>query len=406
MTLWHIAAIGIPLLFVPLCIAMSDAVGALRAAKIRRRSSFVEPHSYGELHRAEDFEILVPIYGSLRYLENVAYLRRYGSKVLLCTTTQESPEFDRDLDDLANMHGFRVFRGDVARAVGRGRRATGGTVRDRLIRDALGEVRSEYVVCLDADTTTTRPLRELIMAMMSRGLDLASIRLVPSNSGSVLARLQRHEYRLAMQLRHVLPWMVSGACHAGRTTALHDAMNRHSLFFQGNDVELGLLAEALGYRVGHVPFEVPTTVPETVGRWLDQRLAWSGGEVRLFLANPQIALRHPFVWGYGALLVIALSPIRWAEVTHPGPPLVAVGALYLGFCLYLHRGHWDRYVVLLPLYTAFSSLVLAPLGILSYASMAWRDRNLGRICVRRRLAGVPVAGERTPATPVLHPDAA
>ena len=111
-----------------------------------------------------DFEILVPIYGDIRYLENIDYLRPYGARVLLCTTSEESSQFDAELQAVAGANRFRIFRGDVARAAGTSERATGGTVRDRLIRDALAEVRASYVVCVDADTTTTRPLGELVGA--------------------------------------------------------------------------------------------------------------------------------------------------------------------------------------------------------------------------------------------------
>ena len=80
----------------------------------------------------EDFDILVPIYGEIRYLENVDFLRPYRDRVVLCTTTDETAEFDAALDRLARENCFRIFRGVVDRAASTGKRATGGTVRDRL----------------------------------------------------------------------------------------------------------------------------------------------------------------------------------------------------------------------------------------------------------------------------------
>ena len=101
------------------------------------------------------------------------------------------------------------------------------------------------MVCIDADTTSVEPLQRLVGAMRARGLDVASVRLVPSNGKrSILTRLQSYEYRLAMRLRIIAPWLVSGACHAGRTSVVREIMARHSLFFQGNDVELGVLVRA------------------------------------------------------------------------------------------------------------------------------------------------------------------
>ena len=46
-----------------------------------------------------------------------------------------------------------------------------------------------------------------------------------------------------------------------------------------------MIAEARGYRVGHVPFEVLSDVPERPRPWLRQRLAWGGGQFRLFIVN-------------------------------------------------------------------------------------------------------------------------
>ena len=380
----HLAWAGLVVLrlVVPLLlVAVADFVGVWRS-RIARCLPAADAC-------VEDFEVLVPIYGSISYLENVDFLAGYGSRVLLCTTTDESAEFAAALEEVAARHGFRVFAGDVDRAAGSGHRATGGVVRDRLVRDALHGVRAPYVVCIDADTATARPLGQLVGSMAAGAFDVVSIRLVPSNRGTLLARLQAHEYRLSMDLRRVLPWLVSGACHAGRTDALRAVMSRHSLFFQGNDVEVGILAEALGYRVGHVPFEVPTTVPERLRPWLRQRLAWSGGGVRLFVANPQLALRHPFVWGYGLLLGLCTFPLRWASLAPAGLALLLVAALYLALCFVLQRDHWDLALLLMPFYAAVTSLVLIPLGLVWYVLMARADRNAGLIRPRRRPAPPP-----------------
>jgi cellulose synthase/poly-beta-1,6-N-acetylglucosamine synthase-like glycosyltransferase len=214
-------------------------------------------------------------------------------------------------------------------------------------------------------------------------LDFASIRLVPSNADSLLARLQAHEYRSAMLLRRIMPWLVSGACHAARSEVHHHVMSQHSLFFQGNDVEVGLLADRLGYRIGHIMFDVPTTVPSTTKAWLRQRLAWAGGEVRLFVANPQIALHHPFWWFYGAVVTIGGLPLRWEGLLVLGWAIVGVPATYMVLLLYLHRGHWNWPLLLMPFYSAFSSLVVTPIGLYYYVRMAVADRNMGLIRTHR-----------------------
>jgi hypothetical protein len=282
---------AITLLLLPTVWLAVDAVGGFLA----RHSSAVDVGSYS----VDDFTILVPIYGDVRYLENIDYLAQYAGRVVLCTTTNESAVFDRELSAIAADRGFQIFRTDVAVAASHSaKRSTGGTVRDSVIRAVLPTISGRYVVCLDADTTTAQPLALLVGALESRGLDLASIRLVPSNADqSVLTRLQAYEYRLAMKMRIVAPWLVSGACHAGRTEGLRAIMDNHSLFFQGNDVETGLLAEGLGFRTGHVPFEVPTTVPSRFRPWWRQHLAWAGGELPPLGAKERVGRRHAALFG-------------------------------------------------------------------------------------------------------------
>lgn len=282
------------------------------------------------------------------------------------------------------MFGFRVCMIPGGQGVASAdRRSVSGTVRDTIVRAAVMQVDAPYVVCLDADTVTTRPLGELIGAMSHRRLDVASVRLVPSNTRTWLGKLQAHEYRLSMAMRSVVPWLVSGACHGARTEVLQEVMRRHSLFFQGNDVEIGVLSQDLGYRVGHVAFEVPTTVPDRPRAWFRQRLAWSGGEFRLYAVNAHLARRHPFLWAYGLGVALIGSPWRWFSLVQLPVVLAAVLALYLLLALVLNRRHLDRWVLVLPLYSGLSSLVLTPLGMITYLRMAVAGRTLGLIRIHR-----------------------
>ncbi len=369
---------ALSLLLMPLLVVLIDTAAALR------RGRRVAP---GPVEPVHDFEVVVPIWGSVSHLVNVDYLAAYGRQVVLCTTTGESPEFVAALQAIADRHGFRIFYGDVDRPAGaRGgsARQTSGVIRDRLVRDAHAVLTATYVVCIDADTRTREPLSVLVGRLAREGHDLVSVKVVPANTGSWLARLQAHEYRAAMRLRVVMPWLVSGACHAGRRTAHREIMSRHSLFFQGNDVELGWLGERLGLRVGHIPFEVLTDVPERPRAWWRQRYAWAGGEVRLILANPQLVLRHPLLWTYFAIVTFLGLPLRWVSVVTPGWTLAATLGLYLVVLAVVHRGHWDRWLVVLPFYAAVSSLVLVPLGQVSYVRMAIEHRNAGLIRTRPR----------------------
>jgi hypothetical protein len=385
------------LIVVALAVSMVDMVPIARARRAKAWKIRDDTPSVA------DFVILVPIWGSVAYLENVEYLSCYRARVWLCTTDRESDAFNASLDEIASVHGFTVFRGSVPRSpTGRkNARAVAGSIRDRLIRDASAHVDAPYFVCLDADTQPTQPLERLVGAIAQSGWDLVSVRLCPSNRDTWLARVQGHEYRMAMRLRRIMPWLVSGACHAGRTEAHRTLMARHSLFFQGNDAEIGLLAHAMGYRVGHVLFDVATTVPNRWWPWLRQRLAWAGGEFRLFIINVWLLPKHPAAFAYGALFVFLLLPFRWWAMFQPHwlLTMIVVYILYLTAMVYVNWRERDLALLLVPIYGLLIVFFICPFGIIWYARMAWADRNLGVIRPRRkRNHGNDVCESTLPAT--------
>ncbi len=368
------------LLLAPLLPALVDLVPSLRARA--RRRPLRRPYSPSPV---DDFTVLVPIYGDIKYLENVDYLSRYGNKVMLCTTCDESDAFLRDLDEIASTHGFRVERFAVTTKRSGQRRQVSGTIRDRLIQQATELVDSEYVVCIDADTVTQGPLEDLVGTVRASGLDLAGVRLVPSNLGRLLGRLQAHEYRMAMRMRRIIPYITPGALQICTRQAHRAIMRRHSLFFQGNDAEMGLLGRALGYKVGYLPVEVPTVVPDTLRDWWRQRFAWAGGEFRIFVVNLPLFRRHPLFMIYGFVFVFLFVPFKLVEVTHPGPVIGSLLLLYGAAVVAMNWQDRDRALLVYPLYGLFISLVLAPLGAVSYAMQARQSRNPGFVRPRRPL---------------------
>lgn len=90
------------------------------------------------------------LWGSAKYLTNLDAISQYGDRVTLCSTGEESRAFYDELAGIAREHGFRTWYDEprmlgtartgsgrrTARRSGRAR-TTGGTTRDRLIRNAL-----------------------------------------------------------------------------------------------------------------------------------------------------------------------------------------------------------------------------------------------------------------------------
>lgn len=333
-----------------------------------------------------DYQILVPIWGDIKYLENIEYLSTYSSKVTLCTTGNGSDDFYTSLNTLADKYGFQIFKDKPNNFFEKSnKRTTSGSMRDTTIRNALKTVKTLFVVTLDADSTTTRDMSYLVGELEHRNLDIASIRIIPNNANaSLLTRLQAFEYNVAMNFRYLCPWLISGACHVAKTDVLENIMNRHSLFFQGNDVETGLLAKMLGYKVGHIPFVVLTAVPDNFRSWFRQRLAWGGGEFRIYIINFKFIFRHPFFWFYGAIVTICLFPLRLYALFTFSHHLYFVLAVYIGLAFCLHWKKKNIYLFLMPFYTLFLSSIMTPLGILWYFKMAHKDKNYGIIKSSRR----------------------
>lgn len=362
---------------VPFILWLIDVYISLRTRQKKYR--FKDTHHH-------DFTVMVPIYGQIKYLENVAYLSQYENNVMLLTTGGETKEFMSGLHQIATDNKFKIFIASWSCQQNLSKRATSGATRDRLIRDALSSVTTQYVVPLDADSITNENISMAVGELVAQNGDIASVRVVASNGGlNWLTKLQRFEYRTAMNLRHVVPWLISGACQISKTNVMSDIMNRHSLFFQGEDAEIGLLAKRLRYKVVHIPFEVHTALPSTPKAWLRQRLAWAGGEFRLFIMNFKFILEHPFFWTYGAFIVILGFPLRYLALTSSSEILAAMLGLYILLVFSIHWRYKNGWLLFMPLYMLMTSFVLVPLGLIWYVLMAVKDRNLGIISSAKKI---------------------
>lgn len=400
----------VPLMLLPLCLSLVDFVTALRSG--RRGACTRIDRTLSEW----DFSILVPIFGDLSYLKNLDFLAGYGAKVVLCTTSRESEEFDRKIDELAVKHRFRVFRSEIPLSTVRDRptpwklfyRTLSGestkvnreTARDEIIRDSFSVVDSAYCVFIDADTVSDARLELLVGSFAACDYDLASVRVVASNSRTVMERLQAMEYQIAMDARRIYPWLTSGAAMVSKTPVMRHIMEHHSLFFSGGDIEIGKLAVRLGYKIGHIPFAFSTEVPSSLPRWFRQRMLWFGGGFRHSLVNfGRVVWRCPFHFVYFSIVVWALAPLRlYSMVMHP-LILPMVYGLYLVFALAIRWRERSWIFLLYPAYALLQVCVVLPFGPITYLRMAWHGRNPGMIRLRGR-PGEKAGSRPSGASPV------
>src|SRR5579864_2030750 len=94
-------------ILLPLFWVLLDVAAAARARN--------KAYTFGG-NRLNDYTILVPIWGDVRYLENVAYLGEASGNVLLCTTGEERDAFYAELERLASSNGFGIYRDPPTRA--------------------------------------------------------------------------------------------------------------------------------------------------------------------------------------------------------------------------------------------------------------------------------------------------
>lgn len=396
--------IALPFLLMPLVIAMVDFVNAYRA-RFKKGKSFRDESTVTDVVTIDTkfvddkFSILIPIFGNLSYLKNVDFLKDYGDRVVLCTTTKESDEFNVKIEEVSQKYGFRVFRSEVVLSSTTAKPNPWKlfhltlknnetpeevlkmeTVRDEIIKDSFESITTPYCIFLDADTVAEGSLNELVSTFIYRGYDIASVRILASKEETLSEKLQAIEYRLAMDARRLYPWLTSGACMIAKTEVIKEVMLHHSLFFSGGDIEIGKLSKMLGYKVGHIPFVLFTDVPETFKAWFKQRMAWCGGGFRHTIVNFTTYIwRHPFYFFYFTVIVFAATPLRWYEIINNPGILPFVYMIYLFLIVVLHLRHLKWYYLLFPIYALVQVMFIVPLGVYTYLKMAKNGRNIGLI---------------------------
>jgi cellulose synthase/poly-beta-1,6-N-acetylglucosamine synthase-like glycosyltransferase len=330
----------------------------------RWRGRVLEP----AVAKSWDWTIVVPLYGHPRYFAERAQLARYQGNVLVAMDVGNREM--QDFADVLRAEGWHVFT----------------TVLEEpsppsLIKEALPQVRTSYVLRLDADTRVGDDLPHLMAALAEDGADLCSVKVEVHQPRTVAARFQALEYRMAMLARHFRPWLTSGACLIGKRSAIEEILSAHSMWFPGEDIEMGRVALALRMRVRHANIVVTTDAPERwYGLWKQRRLWWAGN-FRHTVVNFDRNVFHLPGWTlyYIVLVWIGLYFKWWSlfdrELLLYIPYLWAVYALVTLVSNWQVR-HW--LMLAFPVY-AFAQSVLMPIvGSIWYFQLVARRGKLGR----------------------------
>lgn len=325
---------------------------------------------------SDDYTIVVPVYGSPRYFENGWHLLSIRENVLLLVNCDNDAMVE--FADVAEQSGWRVHRAEVE----------GNPNPPKLLKSALPEITTTYVIRMDADTVTAESMGLAVAAMDKAGKDVCSVKVLPAKRGTLMQKIQGVEYDVSMLGRHMRPWLTSGACIMARREAWEKILDRHSLWFPGEDMETGLIAKHFRFKIGHIDFKVFTAVPETFADWFRQRRGWWCGNFRQVFVNFDHMLRYPAFLAYNAILIWALM---WGKAyaaltfTQHLPTIIILYTLATLISNWQVRSRW---MIAYPYYALMQAMILPLIGAIFYIKM-WRSSGyLGRYNIGLRRAAV------------------
>lgn len=346
------------------------------------RANFVKPINIAKIKaKSDDFALLVPIFNSTKYLTNVEFMSKYKERVVLCTTTSETPEFMAELEALSNKYGFRIHTSDIGEDKKNPWAIYNKTLlaHDAVLKSSITLLTEKYVIFIDGDTWVDGELETLCGAMEENSYDIASVKVLPSKRETPMEHLQGVEYDIAMQARLLYPWLTSGAGMVANREVMIAIMKNHSLFFNGGDVEIGKLSQMMGYKVGHIPMIFYTDVPSTFKAWVKQRFSWMCGMFRHSVINIDHNLKHPFHFIYFTFIIYFLMPFKIIEMLSRPHLIPVILALYVLITYFANWKVRSRWMLLFPFYALFQVLVLVWCGIWRYIRTVIRSKNIGKI---------------------------
>jgi hypothetical protein len=244
-------------------------------------------------------------------------------------------------------------------------------------------ISNKHLILIDGDTYTNDDLDNLVCTMDKNMFDIASVRVLPDLPINVLKKLQYIEYLLAMQVRTIFPYLTSGAALIGKRDVLKRIYARHSMYFQGGDIEVGILAKRMGLKIGYIPFDFFTEVPSKILQLSKQRLSWASGTFRLFVINIFQTIRnHPWEVFYTIVLIYTLLYLKIINMILYFPIIFITCYLsYIIFLTIITYKDFNISILLAPLYSLVQGFLFLPLGVFIYLRRVYLSRNIGLISI-------------------------
>ena len=320
------------------------------------------------------YRVVVPIWGSLSYFKNRQALSYLGKNLVVVTVNIPKSQ-ESELREIERVH--TVLR--VPDAHNASRTATSCDPISLMLYAVL-RVQADYYIRLDGDAVPQEHPSALVRAMELDKVSVASVSVrVHRSKLNALSGLQELEYDMANRNRGHSHWMTSGACFALSSGSAAFLALIHSFWFEGEDLEIGILADRHGLQVGHYDYPVMTLPPDTWAQWISQRIMWWTGAFRLGVVNADKMWRRPLWLLYTTGIVWAALAVKLVGLTSVLQWIAPMVALYI---LLLYAMHWklrNRWMILYPVYSLTQVLFFPLLGMVRYVRQAKRRGDLGRI---------------------------
>jgi cellulose synthase/poly-beta-1,6-N-acetylglucosamine synthase-like glycosyltransferase len=318
----------------------------------------------------DDFTILVPLYGDPKYFANRGQLEPRKAHVLLCLDVSDPRMLAWSYE--AEADGWRVHRMIC-------KHLPPGPSELCLEPIRAGKITTGYAIRVDGDTYPSNDLGHAVAAAADAGDEIRSVKVVPTSRRRVVEALQGIEYEMSMLSRHVRPWQTSGACIIGKTESLRRALQLHSHWFPGEDMETGRVAAHLRMKIKHIDFRVLTDVPATWRHLFRQRRLWWAGNFRHVVVNFDSNLAMPVWTLYYVLLTYLLASGKiMAFFDGSLHNLPAILLAYTGVSVLANWQVRSKWMIAYPYYALVQSAVMPAFGLVYYVAIAWKRRCVGR----------------------------
>lgn len=168
------------------------------------------------------------------------------------------------------------------------------------IHKSLIYVKTPYVLCIDADTWFGEPIENFAKEferLIKIDTDLITFKLEPcSENANLVTKFQLVEYTFYTD---ILPRIfgiignVNGAAALWKTNFLVKVLEKHSLFFEGDDLEATLIAHQLHGKLNFSSFCFKKQAKQTFIELIKQRIKiWDVGLFRVF-SKKQLFINIP-----------------------------------------------------------------------------------------------------------------